>query len=112
MLSWPRRRKCRLRPAGARQQRRLTHQRLAGGSRDLHRHNVAGLAEALEVDHLVVALAAAQAARIGARRAFDEHLDRPPDEPLRAFARSALDELHEPLDPLDLDLVLHKTLRQ
>src|SRR5438270_194068 len=47
----------------------------------------------------------AQSRRVGARRPFDQHLDRAPDEALRALARVALDELDEPLHPLDLHRV-------
>ena len=37
---------------------------------------------------------------VGARRALDEHVERPPDEPLRALARAPLDDLDEALHPL------------
>ena len=36
---------------------------------------------------------------------FDEHVERAPDEALRALARAALDDLDEPLHALDLHLV-------
>ena len=64
-----------------------------------------GDGEAVEVDDLVVAGAAADAAGVGARRALDEHVERAADEPLRALARAALDDLDEALHPLDGDLV-------
>ena len=54
-----------------------------------------------------MARAAAQARRVGARRALDEHVERAPDEALRALARAPLDDLDEPLHALDLDLVRH-----
>ena len=83
----------------------LAHQRLARRLADLDVDVLAGLREAGEVDDLVVARAAAQAARVGARRALDEHLQRAPDEPLRALAGAALDDLDQPLHALDLLLV-------
>ena len=52
-----------------------------------------------------MARAAAQPRRVGARRALDEHVERAPDEALRALPRAPLDDLDEPLHPLDLDLV-------
>ena len=64
-----------------------------------------GRREPVEVDDLVVARAAAQAARVGPRRSLDEHLERAADEALGAFARAALDHLDEALEPLHLELV-------
>ena len=49
-------------------------------------------------------------ARVGAARPLDEHLDRAPDEPLRALAGAALDDLDEPLEPRDLLGVGHEAL--
>ena len=64
-------------------------------------------ARPLEVDDLVVARAAAQPRRVGARGALDEHVERAPDEALGALAGAPLDDLDEPLHALDLDLVRH-----
>ena len=54
--------------------------------------------------------AAAQALLVGARRAFDEHLDGAADEALRALAGPALDYLEQPLHALHLDRVRHEAL--
>src|SRR5664279_3386302 len=90
---------------GEREQRGLAAQRLAGGAVDLYGDGLAGRGESGEVHHLVVARAATQAARVGARRAFDEHVECAPDETLGAFARAALDDLDEALETLHLELV-------
>ena len=66
-------------------------------SRELARRREAG-----EVDDLVVAGAAAQTLGVGARGAFDEHLDGAPDEALGALARVALDGLEQALHALTL----------
>ena len=65
----------------------LALQRLARGRGDLDRDDLAGRAEAVEVDDLVVAGAAAQARRVVARGALDEHVERAADEALGALAR-------------------------
>ena len=69
-----------------------------------------GLRQPREVDDLVVARPAAQPLGIGARGAFDEHLQRAPHEPLGALVRVALDRLHEPSHPLHLHGVGHDSL--
>ena len=61
-----------------------------------------GDGEAVEVDDLVVRRAAAQARRVVARGALDEHVERAADEALGALAGAALDDLDEPLHALDL----------
>ena len=48
--------------------------------------------------------------RVGARRPLDEHLERAPDEALRALAGAPLDDLDEALHALDLLLVRHAVL--
>src|SRR5215212_4232613 len=80
----------------------LTEERLARRLGDRDVDVLARPGKAGEVDHLVVARAAAQAARVGARGALDEDLDRPADEALRTLAGAPLDHLDEPLHPLDL----------
>src|SRR5438067_4423926 len=80
-------------------------ERLARRALDLHLDELARRAETVEVDHLVVARAAAKPRGVGTRRPFHEHLERSPDEPLGALAGAPLDHLDEPLHPLDLDLV-------
>jgi hypothetical protein len=57
-----------------------------------------------------VARSAAHALGVGARGALDEHLERAPDEPLRALARLALDQLDELLHALHLQRVGHHAL--
>src|SRR5215218_10647353 len=88
----------------------LARERLARRRLDLDVDVLAGPREAGEVDDLVVARAAAQPARVGSRRALDEHLEGAADEPLRALARAALDDLDEPLHALDLLLVADAVL--
>src|SRR3954469_8150631 len=98
------------RRARAREQRLLPGQRLARGRVDPHRHDLARRGEPGEVYRLVVARAAAYPRRVGARRALDEHVERPADEPLRALVRAPLHDLDEALHPLDLHLVRHDAL--
>src|SRR5690242_19490868 len=86
--------------AGACEQRHLTGERLARRTRDRDRHDLAGRGEAVEVDDLVVAGAAAEAARVGPRGALHEHVERAADEALRALAGAPLDDLDEPLHAL------------
>src|SRR6185312_8757574 len=66
----------------AREQRLLAGERLARRGVDLDRHDLPRPREAGEVHGLVVSRAAAHARRIRARRALDEHVERPADEPL------------------------------
>ena len=89
----------------ARHERHLAGERLARRRGDLAPARSRPAREAGEVHDLVVPRAAAQARRVGARRALDEHVERPPDEALRALAGAALDDLDEPLHALDLHLV-------
>src|SRR3954452_22844442 len=79
-------------------------QRLAGGRGDPHRHDVARLGAAEEVDNLVVAGASAQPARVIARRALDQDVERAPDEALRALVGAALNALDQSAHALALDL--------
>src|ERR1051325_5180360 len=83
----------------------LAEQRLARGRGDLDFDVLAWARQAAEVDHLVVARAAAQPARIGPRRPLDEDLERAADEALRALVSAALDDFHQALHPRHLDLV-------
>src|SRR6188472_4000167 len=60
----------------------LAGERLARRLVDLDLDEIPRRREPAEVHDLVVTRAAAQARRVGARRALDEHLQRAPDEPL------------------------------
>src|SRR5215471_16439872 len=82
------------------EQRELTREGLAGRVLDRHRHDFARLGEAAEVHDLVMGAASAHAARVVARRAFDEDVDGAADKPLGALARAGLDELDEAFDAL------------
>src|ERR1700710_477564 len=78
---------------------------LRGCGGDLDLDQLAGPGGALEVDRLVVPAAPAQACLVGAAGPFDHHLDLAPDESLGPLGRPALDQLDQPLHPLDLDRV-------
>src|SRR6478735_4069194 len=88
-----------------RKQRRFAAERLRRRTGDLDRDDLARRAETGEVDDLVVADPAAQPRRVVARGALDQHVERPPHEPLCALARAALDHLDQALHALDGDLV-------
>src|SRR3977135_2717196 len=70
----------------------LAGEGLARGGVDLDHRQLPGAGQAAEVDDLVVASAPPQPLGVGARGAFDEDLDGPPDEPPRAPPGPALDE--------------------
>src|SRR4051794_41489673 len=96
--------------AGAREQRHLAAERLTRRSGDLHRDDLPGAGQAVEVHDLVVTGATADAARIGPRRAFDEHVERAADEPLRPLPGATLHDLDEALESLDRRLVRDEIL--
>ena len=83
----------------------LALQRLARRRADLDVDELARRGQPAEVHDLVVARAPAQARGVVARRALDQHLERPPHEALGALARPPLDHLDEALHALDAQLV-------
>src|SRR5204862_116546 len=75
---------------GAGEEQLLAGECLRGRRADLHGDDLARASHTLEVHDLVVADATAQARRVGARGALDEHVERAPDEALGALARARM----------------------
>src|SRR5437763_1390357 len=98
--------------AGLREQRCLAGERLTGRRVDLDRDDLARLGEPLEVHDLVVRRAPAKPRWVIARLALDEHIERAPDESLRALARPPLHDLDEPLHALDLNFVRDEAIAE
>src|SRR3954452_12341020 len=86
--------------AGPGEQRFAARERLARGRGDLDGDDLAGCGESVEVDDLVVGGAAAQARRVMARGALDEHVEGAADEALGALAGAPLDDGDEALHPV------------
>src|SRR4051812_45121777 len=98
--------------SGSREQRLAPGQRLTRGGADLHRDDLAGRRQAVEVDDLVVGGATAQARGVVARGTLDEHVEGAAHEALGALAGAPLHDLHEPLHTLDGDLVLDELVHE
>ena len=96
---------CSCRCAG--QQALLARERLTGGREDLDVGQLAGRRKAREVDRLVMARASAQALGVGARGPSTRTSTVRPTKRCARSRALSLNELHQPLHPLHLDLVRH-----